>query len=273
MEEWLWFLRGPVFRFAVVVAVLGLTRELLLGIWGAANAYRRANDKNLPWGEMVRRIFGWTIPAATLSREFGVSARSAIKNDQGAGKVGAVTPVASEYLERGKETFIGNRKAHGVLSFILHLGVVIVPLLLLDHLLLWQHSLGFRLPALPQLLANFLTVVTILAAVGLIISRVASKVARRLTSWSDYALLVLIIVIFCSGYVASRPWNPLSWEGTMIIHVLAGNALLLMMPFTKLAHIVLYPVLKFSGELAWKFPARTGEEVALTLDEKEVRPI
>jgi hypothetical protein len=43
-------------------------------------------------------------------------------------------------------------------------------------------------------------------------------------------------------------------------------------PFTLLAHIAVYPIKMFSVELAWKFPSRAGEEVALTLDGKEVRP-
>ncbi|HUT54774.1 MAG TPA: hypothetical protein VM658_15390 [bacterium] len=237
MEAWLMFLRGPLFRFALVVAVLGLMRELALGLWGAAAAYRQANDKNLPWKQMAAAAADWMFPVRKL--------------------------------------FTAQRKAHGFLSFILHVGVIVVPLLLLDHLLLWGRGLGLdlRFPALPDSLADGLTLITVAAAIGLIVSRAGSKIARPLSHFSDYFLLLLIAVIFSTGFIASRPWNPASYQATMIVHVLAGDLALLLTPFTKLAHIAIFPVLRFSGELAWKFPARAGERVALALDGKEVRPI
>ncbi len=237
MEDWLLTLRGPVFRFAVMVAALGLLRELALGVWGAANAYRRANDKNLPWGQMAWSALGWMIPAKNL--------------------------------------FTNTRPLHGILSFVMHVGVIVVPLFLLDHMMLWTAGLGlpFALPSIPKVLADHLTVITIMVVIGLLASRALSRTSRPISKFQDYGLLVLILVIFCSGFMASRTWNPASYEATMVIHVLAGDVALLLIPFTKLAHVAVYPVLRFSGELAWKFPARTGEEVALTLDEKEVRPI
>ncbi len=237
MEEWLLTLRGPVFRFAVMVAALGLLRELILGLYGASFAYYRANDKNLPWSQMGKTTAGWMVPVKNL--------------------------------------FTNSRKIHGFLSFIMHVGVIVTPLLLLDHALLWKAGLGlgFIPPSVSKGTADALTLVTILAAAGLVVSRLASKTARPLSKFQDYALLLLIIVIFAAGFIASRPWNPISYTSSMVIHVLAADAALILMPFTKLAHVAIYPVLRFSGELGWKFPARAGEEVALTISRKEVRPI
>lgn len=235
MEEWLLFLRGPVFRLAIVIFLLGLGRELFLAIWGVVSAYRRANDRKLPWKEMVRMALSWLVPV--------------------------------------KRLFTSNRKAHGFLSFIMHVGVIVVPIFLLDHILLWENGLGVSWPAIPQYVADTLTLLTILMVTGLIISRAFSKTARPLSKAQDYILLLLLFFIFGSGFIASKPWNPISYEGSMIIHTLAGNALLISAPFTKLAHIAVYPIKMISVELAWKFPSRAGEEVALTLDGKEVRPI
>jgi hypothetical protein len=174
-----------------------------------------------------------------------------------------------------RRLFTSERKVHGFLSFVLHIGVILVPLLLLDHLLLWGRGLGLdlRFLALPDWVADDLTLVTLAAALGLMVSRGASKIARPLSHFSDYFLLLLIMVIFSTGFIASRPWNPASYEGTMVAHVLAGDLALLLTPFTKLAHIAIFPILRFTGELAWKFPARAGERVALAVDGKEVRPI
>lgn len=237
MEAWLEFLRGPVFRFALVVAVLGLVRHFVLGVLGAVSAYRRANDKNVPWRQLAVQTAGWVIPV--------------------------------------KRLFTSERKVHGFLSFLLHVGVIVAPLFFLDHLLLWSRGLGVDLSflALPKILIDHLTLLAVAAALGLILSRALSRTARSISGSTDYFLLILIVVLFMSGFVASRPWNPVSWEASMLIHVATGNLILLLMPFTKLAHIVLFPWLRLTGEVAWKFPSRAGEEVALTLEGKEVRPI
>jgi len=234
MEEWLLFLRGPVFRLAIVIFILGLGRELFLAVYGVVSAYRKANDRDLPWKQMITGALSWLIPA--------------------------------------KRLFTSNRKAHGFLTFMMHVGVILVPVFLLDHILLWENGLGIRWPAIPQYLADVVTLLTILVVAGLIISRAFSKTARPLSKAQDYLLLILLFFIFGSGFIASKPWNPISYEASMIIHTLAGNALLISAPFTKLAHIAVYPIKMFSVELAWKFPSRAGEEVALTLDGKEVRP-
>jgi len=237
MEEWLMFLKGPAFRFAVLIAVLGLIRQMVLGIWGASQAYKRANDKNIPWGQIAKTSFDWMFPV--------------------------------------RKVFTAQRKLHGFLSFIMHVGVILVPLLLLDHLLLWSSGLGLdlRFLALPDGIADNLTLITAAAAIGLIISRAGSRFARSLSTFQDYFLLLLIAVIFLTGFAASRPWNPISYEASMFIHVLAGNTALILTPFTKLAHIAIFPVLRLTGEVSWKFPSRAGEKVALTLEGKEVRPI
>ena len=107
MEEWLLFLRGPVFRFALIIAALGLLRELVLGIWTAAAAYWKANDKNLPWGQMGIQTADWMVPI--------------------------------------KRMFTSERKIHGFLSFLFHVVVIVAPLLLIDHLLLWSHGIGLSL--------------------------------------------------------------------------------------------------------------------------------
>jgi len=237
MEEWLLFLRGPAFRFALIIAVLGLARELFLQVWGAIAAYRKANDKDIPWKQLAVQTADWLVPIRRL--------------------------------------FTSQRKLHGVFSFLLHVGVILVPLFLLDHLLLWNRGLGVNLKflMLPDAVADGLTLLTIVAAVGLILSRALSKTAGAISGFQDYFLLVLIMVIFFTGFIASRPWNPLSYEATMVIHVMSGDLALILVPFTKLAHIVLMPALRFTGEVSWKFPPRAGEQVALTLDGKEVRPI
>ena len=55
----------------------------------------------------------------------------------------------------------------------------------------------------------------------------------------------------------------------MLVHTLSGNLMLLLMPFTKLAHAVLFPFERVSSEVFWRFPAGAGDRVADALHGKE----
>jgi hypothetical protein len=81
----------------------------------------------------------------------------------------------------------------------------------------------------------------------------------------DYLLLVLILDIFVSGFVAGRAWNPFPYDGLMLFHSLNGLLLLALIPFTKIAHCVLYPLIRLSGEIAWRFTPQGGSRTVETL--------
>jgi hypothetical protein len=51
----------------------------------------------------------------------------------------------------------------------------------------------------------------------------------------------------------------------MLIHVLAGNLVMVLLPMTKLSHAVLFPFERVSSEVYWRLPAGAGDRVALDL--------
>ncbi|MEW6404280.1 MAG: hypothetical protein AB1649_20980, partial [Chloroflexota bacterium] len=53
--------------------------------------------------------------------------------------------------------------------------------------------------------------------------------------------------------------------GLMLFHTLNGMALLLIAPFTKVAHCVLFPLIRLASEVAWHFTPQGGEQVIQTL--------
>jgi nitrate reductase gamma subunit len=58
----------------------------------------------------------------------------------------------------------------------------------------------------------------------------------------------------------------------MLVHVLAGDFLFLLIPFSKLSHIALFPFTQLISELAWYFEPDSGRKVMIALG-KENRPI
>jgi nitrate reductase gamma subunit len=150
-------------------------------------------------------------------------------------------------------------------SFLFHVGAILVPVFLAAHVVLWEGLLGVSLPALGEGLADLLTLLTIVCVPILFVYRLTTPRARALSRPSDYILLGLVLLPFLSGFLASHPtFNPLPWSWMMLFHVLSAELLLVITPFTKLAHIVLFPFDRLS-EVHWQLRPGAGDRVAAAL--------
>ena len=88
---------------------------------------------------------------------------------------------------------------------------------------------------------------------------------------SDYNILILVFIPFATGFLASHPsLNPISWETMFLLHVLSAELLLVVIPFTKLAQIVLFFFDRISG-LHWQLRPGAGDKVAEALFGEEAK--
>jgi nitrate reductase gamma subunit len=227
MHEWLEWARGPAFRFAILFLVLGVIRTVVLQVVAVRRILRQAGNRKIPFGEVLRDTVRWLVPNPR------------------------VTP--------GMRLF-------AVVSMVFHIAVIVTPLFLAGHILLWERGLGLSWPALDQRLADYLTWAGIGTALILLGQRVFSRASRSLSRPQDYLLLVLIGVIFTSGHLVVRPTlNPFGYEPTLLVHVLAGNLVLLLVPFSKLSHVVLFPFTQLVSQLGWHLAPDAGSRVAAAL--------
>lgn len=233
MEAWLEFARGPLFRFSIAVMILGLLRHFVMTILGLVKAYQHTGDKNVPLGKTTGKFLGWLVPF----------------------------------------THMKNKILYSIISVLFHIGLLTVPLFLFAHNQLWERGIGFSLPSIDQQYANVLTLTTIIGAILLFIMRTASRASRSLSHFQDYANLGLLCIIFASGYIAGHPqYNPFSYTLTMFIHVLSGNIFMILMPFTKIAHCVLFPLSQYVTEFGWRLVPNAGYNIAKALGEED-RPV
>ncbi len=165
MEAWIEFGRGPLFRLAFGLMVLGLLRVVVLTLVGIAEATGGTPTGLFPGrASRGRRWAGWCRSAAC----------------------GARRPVYSST------------------SFLFHVGLLAVPLFLAAHVRLWRGAVGFAWPGMPQTPADYLTLLTIAAGLGLFCGRVFHRAARALSRLQDYVWPPLLIVPFATGYVCSH---------------------------------------------------------------------
>ena len=227
LEAWLEFGRGPLFRLCFALMLLGLARIVVLTVISMREAYGRSADKILPWRDLTIKTLGWLLPLGTLWRK---------------------------------------RPVYSTISFLFHIGLLGVPLLLGAHVLLWKESVGFALPAIPESLADQLTLLMIVTAVGLFFGRLLHSGARALSRGQDYVWPPLLLVPFLTGYLCSNTAvSPHAYQSLMLIHVWSADLIMVMLPFTKIAHCVLLPLSQYVTGLAWKFPCGAGAQVAATL--------
>ncbi len=231
MEAWLDFAKGPLFAFTFGIMIAGLFRLVFLQVYHLlVKKGRRLKD--VPWMAMVRESLSWVIPV--------------------------------RHIEPGTKIF-------SIASFLMHIGVIVVPLFLLDHVVRWERFLGLDLPAVSKGTADILTLLTIACSLLLLAYRTFRARHRTVSGPVDYILLVLVLLPFVSGYLAMHPaLNPLPWDVMMLTHILSAEVLFLMIPATKLAHVVLFFFDRISA-VHWQLRPGAGDRVAEALYGEEVR--
>ena len=229
MEQWLEWARGPVFRACFVIMLLGLARAVVLNTVTVASLLyeSRKNGRAVAWGPILTNTSKWIFPF--------------------------------------KKAF----EARAVFSFtsmLFHLCILVTPIFLGAHILLWERGLGISWPALGNVAADYLALLAILTGMALLAQRVGASASRAISRGQDYFLPLLIIVPFITGYLAMHPYlNPFGYNGTMFVHVMSGNLIFLLIPFTKMSHVVLFPGTQLISEMGWHLKAGAGRQVAIAL--------
>ena len=125
-----------------------------------------------------------------------------------------------------------------IVVFIFHICLLVVPVFLFAHNMLWSESWGVSPWSMPDAVADVMTMLVLASGVFLILRRMARPEVRILTSAWDYTLLILTLLPFITGFLAYHQWG--SYETLLILHILSAEVLLVVIPFSKLAHVVLF---------------------------------
>ena len=131
-----------------------------------------------------------------------------------------------------------NQPLFTLMVFSFHITLLAVPLFLHAHNIMWDEAFGLSLWSMPDTVADIMTIILIASACFLIIRRIRRAEVRILTSAWDYTLLILTTAPFITGFFAYHQWGP--YEIFLIIHILSGQVLLILIPFTKLSHMILF---------------------------------
>jgi nitrate reductase gamma subunit len=122
------------------------------------------------------------------------------------------------------------------ISFAFHICLLVTPLFVMGHAVLWEESWGISWWSLPPGIADAMTLIVIAGGVFFILRRIAAPEVRNVSDWSDFAIVLLVIAPFLTGFLAHQQWLP--YKPMLIIHILTGCLWLIAIPFTRLAHMI-----------------------------------
>jgi nitrate reductase gamma subunit len=122
--------------------------------------------------------------------------------------------------------------------YIFHITLLAVPLFLSAHNILWDESWGISFGSLPNGLIDAMTVILLITIIFFVIRRLVRSEVRIITGIWDYILLGLTALPFLTGLLAYHQVG--HYETVMILHLLTAHLILILIPFTKLAHMILF---------------------------------
>jgi nitrate reductase gamma subunit len=126
-----------------------------------------------------------------------------------------------------------------VVTFTFHICLLLVPIFLLAHVVLWDYYHGIAFWSLPESVADVMTVLVILACLFFAGRRIFLPQVRYVTSVMDWVVLLIVLLPFLTGFLAYHQVGP--YKVMIILHILFGEIMLAAIPFTRLSHMFLTP--------------------------------
>ncbi|MHB8622667.1 MAG: nitrate reductase [Sulfuricaulis sp.] len=127
------------------------------------------------------------------------------------------------------------------ISYVFHIGLVIVVFLFVPHILFIRSLTGLMWSGLPNSFIYLAGVITLAALVMAVIRRFTHPVLKLLSNFDDYFSWFVTTAPVVSGLLAAAHWGA-RYETLLGLHILSVELLLVWFPFGKLMHAFLFVV-------------------------------
>ncbi|QJB54980.1 TmcC family electron transfer complex membrane anchor subunit [Pseudodesulfovibrio sp. zrk46] len=121
-----------------------------------------------------------------------------------------------------------------VATFAFHIGFLLVAVFLGAHVVLWDTAFGIEIPSLPTQVGDIISFIVIAGCLVFAYRRLALPHVKGVTKTKDWFALILVAAPFITGVLAYHQVGPVLLM--TILHILAGEILLALIPFTRLSH-------------------------------------
>ena len=139
--------------------------------------------------------------------------------------------------------FMRERPLFTVITVLFHLCVLLVPIFFMAHIVLWFESYGVMWQNISNSAADIMTIFVLFASVFFFVRRLVIPEIRMVSQPSDFLILILIFASFLTGFLAYHQLAP--YRPFLILHILSSEILIIMIPFSRLLHMMVYPFSRY----------------------------
>ncbi len=203
------FIEGPLILISFVIFIVGV-------VFQVTRFFSLTREKE-------RVILNLDIKKEKSPQELGSQVRSLIKSL--------------------KRTVFGIHPVVIVVTCIFHILIFIVPIFLLAHNIFLEATWGIRFWSFSESLSDALTLLLLLGGLFFLCRRVFLRQVRSITTSYDYLVLLIVLAPFITGFFATHQW--FDYRTMISLHVLSGEIMLIIIPFTRLGHMIFFFLYRF----------------------------
>jgi hypothetical protein len=200
------FLMGPVFVFSIAMALLGLLRLIFLRICFIVSAFYNSWNDIENHGALIKRVLSYGLPHKFIQLRFEI------------------------------RTFI---------LVIVYSITFIIPFFVLDHLSLLEKFYGIRLIGFSKSFTLLLLLIPLLLAV-IKIRHSLGKSKNRVGSKNDLWFWSFLLLVYVTGVLAQNTNQPALLRFIRVLHVLTGDILIFIIPFSRIGYWLIYPLINIT---------------------------
>jgi nitrate reductase gamma subunit len=150
-----------------------------------------------------------------------------------------------------RRTVFGIHPFLTVITSVFHVLLIGLPLFLQGHQILLDSALRMSFWSLPESISNALTVVVLLCGLFFLGRRLFLARVRVLTTAYDYLMLLFTMAPFLTGFLAYHQW--FDYRTLIFLHILSGEVMLIVIPFTRLGHMIFFFLYRFFIDSEYSF--------------------
>ena len=164
------------------------------------------------------------------------------------------------YLGQLKTTMLGTSPVLSAVTIIFHICLFITPIFLLGHNVLLKAATGIPIPSFSETTSDLLTLLVLFCGLFFLLRRLLLPRVRVITTPYDILLLILAIFPFLTGFMAHHQLV-LDYKLMIILHMMSGELLLILIPFSKFFHMIFFFFGRFFivNEYSLGMPKRTWQ--------------
>lgn len=150
-----------------------------------------------------------------------------------------------------KTSILGTYPVVTISTTVFHTLLIVTPIFLYAHNALLYESWRVRLFTFSEGSGDALTILFIALAFGFLVRRVAVARVNAISSFSDYFVWFITVAPFITGFFAYHQW--FDYSTMLILHILAGELMLVAITFTKLGHMIFFFLARFFVNREYNF--------------------